>query len=128
MREHRRPAGVDPTVIEPPASLDPEARAIGRRVAAKVLASRALAAPEHELHGLDGLDLDGDDLAEIVEAEIRSTRGTPREGVVDLSLDYTEALTLAVAVVDAQGSERSATERGILAELRIKLFEALGLA
>jgi len=128
MKEHRRPAGVDPTVIAPPASLDAEARAIGRRVEAKVFALVAGdnwpgdPTPEMRAEVIAALGI-----AEIVEAEIGSIHGTPPSGVVELRLGYDDALTLATAIVEAEHTDRSATERDILAKLREKIFEALGL-
>ena len=128
MNHHRRPAGVDPTVLDPtPTSLDTQAATIGRRVAAKVVASRAGAAPGTVFHALDGLDLDPDDLAAMVEAEIRSTDGTPPLGVVDVRLSYPHAQTLLFAIIDAQGSSTDATDHRNLAELRRIFFKALGL-
>jgi hypothetical protein len=128
MNDHRRPAGVDPTVLRPAQTLlDAQAQAIGRRVAAKVVASRAGAAPETVFHALDGLDLDPDDLAAIVEAEIRSTHGTPPLGVVDVRLSYPHAQTLLFAIVDAHGATKCATDRDNLVKLRRIFFEALGL-
>ncbi len=126
MSDHRRPAGVDPTVLDPaPTHLDTQARAIGRRVAAKVFA-RAIVV-DGVTAGERELVVRGLDLATIVEAEIRSTDGTPPLGVVDVRLSYPHARTLLFAIVDAHGASKCATDRGNLAELRRIFFEALGL-
>jgi hypothetical protein len=114
-------------ILPAPAHIDTQAQAIGRRVAAKVVASRAGSAPGTVFHALDGLDVDPDDLAAIVEAEIRSTDGTPPLGVVDVRLSYPHAQTLLFAIVDAHGASKCATDRDNLAKLRRIFFEALGL-
>jgi hypothetical protein len=122
--DHRRPAGVDPTVLRPAQTLlDAQAQAIGRRVRAKVLAI----GEERDLFFADRLAFIRDELAAIVEAEIRSTGGTPPLGVVDVRLSYPHAQTLLFAIVDAHRATKCATDRDNLAELRRIFFEALGL-
>lgn len=129
--EHRRPAGVDPSVLERSTTIEAQAQAIGRRVAAKAVALATLDATS-EPSGVTAAEraivVERLELADLVEAEIRSAGGTPSEGSVVLRLQWGEALTLAAAVVEAQSSDRSATELSILAKMREKIFEALGIA
>ena len=131
MIDHRRPAGVDPSVlceVTKPAPCD--ARAIGRRVAMKALAKAIVDSAEPPA-GVTGAERElivcGLDLAALVEAEIRSTGGTPPLGSVDLRLGYVEALLVVTSIVEAIDDGRPATEREILSELRAKFFRGLGL-
>lgn len=126
-KEIRRPAAVDPAVLEVrpelPEACDAvmaEAVAIGRRATHKILTAFADAgwsAPEtYKI------------VSDIIEAEVRSTWGTPTEGDMILRFHYAEAVQVLAAVVEAMDEGRTRSELGTLSELRRKLLLAIGLA
>lgn len=121
---HRQPAGVNPgelatreTVPEAADTLDAIAGEIGRRAALKILAR----------HTDDPDPVAAEVMAGIIEGEIRSTWGTPREGDVTLRFGYAEAVTAVTAIVEARSEGRSAAELDTLHELRRKFLLAIGL-
>lgn len=95
-----------------------DAEVIGRRAALKIVRT--------DVRTEDALTVDG--VAEIVEAEVRSSAGLEGEGDVVIRLSYAEAVQAVTAIVEAMGPGRSASERDTLAELREKFFLALGIA
>lgn len=120
MSERRRPAGVDPSVLESVNDeLEDEVAAFGRRAAWKILGANG--APGSAIRQRF------DRIAAVVEAEIRSSSGTPAGDVIVACLSYAEGVQIATAIVEAIHSEVSATETEILAELRGKFFLALGI-
>jgi len=119
--ETRRPAGVDPAVLMEGVNdeldryadlLEAEARAIGQRAAHKILTR-------------DRWSLER--LAETIEAEVRSTWGTPAEGDVIVRLRYAEGVQALAAIAEAIAGDRSETESQILGDARRKFLLAIGL-
>lgn len=96
-----------------PVGVEVDAAGIARRVALKLDVSR-----EPLTHDL---------IAEYVEAEIRSTGGTPATGVVDLRIDYPEAVAMLSAVAEVIGQDsRTVSELQSLVQTRRKLHLAIG--
>lgn len=124
MRNFRRPAGVDPSQLRERTPtvrdiLEAEAEAIGRRASAKILAR----------FGDEGIDLTEarKAMGEIVEAEVRSSLGTPEPGEIVVRFSYAEAVQAATAIVEADSEALAASERDILAILRQKFFSSIGI-
>ena len=129
MKEHRRPAGVDPSVLGPK-PVEHDARIVAQRVAANI-AAYALAGDGHRLRDVVNL-LHADQsvaagLGEAIHAITWSTSPRTPAGDLDLRLSYSDGVTIAALVVEALTSAQHATDRRIFADLRQKVFTALGL-
>lgn len=124
--EQRRPAGVDPSVLRvgtsEPDRLMAEAQAIGRRVALKLFPSGAAADPG------TGNRCRWDAIADVVEAEVRSVLGTPKEGEIIVRLSYPETVQIAAALGEAQSPQRTGSETEILSDLRGRFLAAAGVS
>lgn len=123
---HHQRGGIDPGALQERINdqidemgdlLDAEAGAIARRAALKILTLDS---------GTDDA-LTAEGIAEIIEAELRSTFGTPREGDVIVRLQYEEAVQTVTAVVEAQTGNRANGELETLAEIKRKFLLAIGL-
>lgn len=127
-KEVRRPAGVDPAALEVrpelPAECDAvmaEGKAIGRRVAWKLFPSGG--SSDQGTGDRERFDC----IAEVVEAEVRSTWGTPAEGEVIVRLQYAEVVQTLAALVEAMDGGLGPWDRGVVARARRKFFLAIGV-
>lgn len=117
---HAAVLGVRPELPEECDAVIAEADAIGRRAARKILVRLGAVGWElPETHQM---------MADTIEAEVRSTWGTPREGDAVLRLPYEHAVQALTAIVEATGPDRTASENEILGDVRAKFLVALGLA
>lgn len=118
--EIRRPAGVNPGVLKSgPEILEAEARAIGRRATHKILAAFG----DTEWNAQTTFEL----ISEVIEAEVRSTWGTPAEGDVVVRLRYAEGVQALAAINEAIIGNPTETESQILGDAKRKFLLAIGL-